>query len=434
MSDLEYYEDGVFLYQGLPDDIDSLSSYQAIQNITTPPLDSGQCLDLLRSLFAKRFSVFYNTGLGKTLVASAFMKALKNNDRNSKALFIGTPSQIYETAKKITKASGLKCSVFDGSSNKFVSTAILDSCDVIVMSSMALLNEEQMERLLFVMPEIKCIVADEIHLLSNLEEGKSAFMLYSLSKRVEYFLGLTATPITTNIEQFCRVLKIVNPLEVGNFKKLTSTIKIYGLNGLEAKYLDMFTIRDRPNIRKGFSIFMDPMPHQIGAKGKSLFELTKGKGSVRQVTTLVNLIRDKKPFKGLVYVFHKSVYEYLEEILPKYNIRFESINGSTSKQDRVEIMERFRNNELDVILTNVKEALDMDSDYVVFYEFTPHVKQMIGRVERGLNPKAIEVYFMFTRQTDEYDYFIRNVYNISQDIQDIMGIDYHEVLDLKEYK
>ena len=79
MSDLEYYEDGVCLYQGLPDDIDSLSSYQAIQNITTPPLDSGQCLDLLRSLFAKRFSVFYNTGLGKTLVASAFMKALKSN-------------------------------------------------------------------------------------------------------------------------------------------------------------------------------------------------------------------------------------------------------------------------------------------------------------------------------------------------------------------
>ena len=35
--------------------------------------------------------------------------------------------------------------------------------------------------------------------------------------------------------------------------------------------------------------------------------------------------------------------------------------------------------------------------------------------------------FLFTRDTDEYDYFYRNVYLISQAVQDILKIDFKEV-------
>ena len=73
----------------------------------------------------------------------------------------------------------------------------------------------------------------------------------------------------------------------------------------------------------------------------------------------------------------------------------------------------------------------MDGDYVIFYELSVLIKQILGRVERGLTPKPIEILFMFTLCTGEFDYFERNIFDISQQIQEIFGIDCKEVYDVK---
>lgn len=423
-----YYENDVYLYQGLPDDLDELKSYKAIGEIINPSLDDQQGVDLLRALFAQRFSLFYATGLGKTYVASAYMKAINNANMDSKFIMFIKKNQNKQTPAKIKSISGLKSIVFDASAGRLPRPDHLDKYDIIMMTHDTLNSAPHMKAIQFLLPRIKGVIADEIHLLSNIEEASSAFMLYAISSRVEYFLGLTATPITSDLEQLARIFKIVNPFYEFNHRKLGSALKRGGLNELPKQMLDMFSVRDRSqNLRNGILDVIPAMPHQVGAKGKDLFVVTKGEGAFSQANRLVQLIKERKDMKGLVYCNRKEVYRFIVPYLSECGIKVAKINGDTSEQDRDYILEEFRKGNLDVVVTNIKEALDMDSNFVIFYEYTVHVKQMIGRAERGLNPKPVDVIFMVTKDTDEMDYFYRNVYSISQEVEELLDIDFSEV-------
>ena len=421
-------ENGVYVYQGLPDDLDSLESYQAIKDITCPPLDDEQSIDLLRALFAKQFSLFYSTGLGKTFVASAYMKAIKNLDPSAKSLMVIKKNQEIQTPQKVTSISGLRCKFLSASLEDLPEVSMLDSIDVLMISHDFLNSPKHMERLLYMITSFKALVVDEVHLLSNISEASSAFMLYCLSNRIEYTLGLTATPVTVDVNQFTKVLKVVSPTYIDNYRKLGSELKRFGMGALPPEINDLFKIRERSlaNLESNF-IYVTPMSHQIGARGVDLFNITKGPGSVNQINVLAEYIKDHRPLKGLVYAWRSSIYSYVIPCLTSMNIRCAGINGKTPKKERLQILEDFENNKYDCLITDIKEALDMDSSYVVFYEFTPHVKQMVGRADRGLNPKPLEVTFMITLKTDEYGYFLRNVYDISQEVEEILGIDFKEV-------
>ena len=428
-------KNGVYYYKGLPDDLDKLTKYEAIKDIINPPLSDDQSIDLLKALCFKRFAACYATGLGKTYLASAYVTALKNKDRKSKILLFVKKSQEEETPKKISSISGLKCKFFDASHSKFVTNDDIDNSDIIMMTHDTLNSAEHMKKLLVVINRFTGIIIDEAHLLSNIEGAGSAFMLYCLSHEVEYVLSLTATPVTTDIEQLARVLKVIAPDDVANFKKIGSEMKRFGLGALPHELLDLFIFRDRPfNNHRGLYYFIEPMEHQIGADGKDLFLVTKGDGATKQANFLVKLIKERQPLRGLIYCNWKVNQKYLKEFLLKSGIRCEVINGDTLAKDRTRIITNFKNSMYDVLITNLKEALDMDCDFVTFWEFTPHIKQVIGRAERGLNPKPLDVIWIFTLLTGEYDYFIRNVYNISQEVQEILGIDFAEVISAKMIK
>lgn len=429
----EYYEKGIYYYQGLPDDLDSLSKYEPIKNIITPPLDDEQSITLLRALFVKRYCLFHSTGLGKTFISAAWMKAIKNSKPNAKFLMIVKLDQQMQTPKKIINISGLKSKFYDAKDSSVLTRSAIDNNDIIMITHNSLSSPSHMERINRYLDMFTGIVVDESHLLSNIEEASSAYTLYCMSHRVEYFLSLTATPITSDVEQLARVLKITAPMFVDNFKKLGSILKSYGFTAIPKQLLDLFSIRDRINNRVGYAIWVEPMVNQIDAKGQDLFIKTKGPGSINQAEKLIEIINSHSPEKGIVYVNHSEVYKFILPYLLEKGIRVNFINGKvTSREKRNDIINDFKNGEYDVILTNIKESLDMDSDYVVFYEFTKHVKQFIGRAERGLNPKKMPIYFMFTKDTDEFDYFIRNVYEISQDAQDLLGMDFREILELKD--
>lgn len=426
-----FYEDGVYLYQGLLDDLGKLTSLHAIKNIVNPPLYDFQCVDLLKALAVKRFCLVHDTGLGKTIISSAYLKALKNIKLNFKALVIIKKSQEVETPKKIHKFCSISGTVLTASKSDLPTPGIIDRNDIIYVTHDFLSSPQHMLRLGMYIDEFCAIVADEIHLLSNFEEASSASMLLALSNRVEYFLGLTATPITTNVEQFARLLKIICPNEVDNFKKLGSSLKRYGLTSMPSRLADLFSIRKRElKNHKTILQFIEPEFHQIGAKGKDLFITTKGFGATIQMDTLVDNIKSRRPLRGLVYVNRTAIFKSLSERLDESGIKFNCISGKINNkpQDRDRVSKEFKNGEYDVLLTNAKEALDLDCDYIIFYEFTVHVKQFIGRGERGISLKPLEVIFMFTDNTDEYDYFNRNIYEISQEIQELLDLDYDDVL------
>lgn len=431
------FDDKVYLYQGLPDDLDKLESYEAIKDIINPPLYDFQCVDLLRALWIKRFIAIYETGIGKTYLASAFMKAIKRVNPRAKFLFFIKNSQSRETPKKVYNACGLTSTVINAETDNVPTQHKVDKYDILMMTHETLSSPRHMIELSRFMDRFTGIIADEAHLLSNIEEASSAYTLYCLSKRVEFFMSLTATPITTDLEQLTRLMKITAPDMVDNFKKVGYDVKRIGLAGIPKGLQDLYVVRQRAfNNHKTLVEMISPMPHQIGAKGVNLFLKTKGEGATKQMAQLVKDIKTRAGRRGLVYVDRKNIYIPLVKYLEKTGIRFNYVNGwhNSKPEEREQVSKEFREGKYDVLLLNTKEAIDLDCDYIYFYQFTPHVKQFIGRGERGINPKQLEIIFLFTDKTDEFDYFLRNVYAISQDIQELLEIDYGDVLNINKFK
>ena len=207
-------------------------------------------------------------------------------------------------------ACGLKCTVVTAESRNKLTQFKVDAFDVIMMTHETLSSPDHMLSLMKFMDKFTGIVADEAHLLSNLEEASSAYTLYCLSHRVQYFLSLTATPITTDVEQFARLLKVTDPFDVDNFKKIGYDMKKFGLAGIPSKLRDLFVVRQREfNNHRSLIEMISPMPYQIGARGKNLFLKTKGEGATKQMHRLVCDIRERQPKKGIVYVNIKYVYK-----------------------------------------------------------------------------------------------------------------------------
>lgn len=420
-------------YKGLLDDIGRLESFDAIANIITPSLYDYQAKDLLHILAVKRFCCMYDTGMGKTMVASAFIKALKNEDSSRKCLMFVTNNQLFETAKKIEECSGLKTVCYDGTDRVTFTSTTLQGVDVVLLTHSCLISEVHMLNLVFNLDKFHSVIADELHLVSNFTKSKNAFMLQSIFERFEYVLALTATPITTDQEQLARALYMVNPAFVDDWKAITLDLKKFGSSVVDTKLRDLFIVRQRSmNHHRGLAINIPAMEHQKNAKGQNLFEITKGVGATLQHEAVKQIVEYQRPKTGLIYSNRHSVQYALYDSLLEKGIRVGLINGKILGKAREEIISGFRNGQYDVLITNITTAIDLDCDYIVFYEFTPHVKQFIGRGERGIISKPMDILFLFTDDTDEYDYFIRNVYLISQSVQEILNIDMKEVTKLQK--
>ena len=136
--------------------------------------------------------------------------------------------------------------------------------------------------------------------------------------------------------------------------------------------------------------------------------------------------------RGLVYINQHVIREWVLRFLDNAGIRYGCINGKTSKLEDEEVMDKFNNKkDLDVVITSVTEAIDLDCDWVMFYEYTVNVAQMIGRASRGLKDKTLKVYFMITEDTGELRYFYDNIYSVSEVIQKVVGKRYDAVFDVK---
>ena len=419
-------------YKGLLDDIDALESYEALARLTTPNLTDTQTKDLLHALAVKTFCCMYDTGLGKTFIAAAFMRALKNRNPNAKFLLFGTASQLAQTPEKISSISGLKVKGYTESPFDVFNENDLNKYDVIMLTHGCLNVREHMLMLSYYLDRFDGIVVDELHLVSNFIKSRNAQMLQALFERFEYRLALTATPITTNTDQLARALHMLNPSEVRDWKEISRDIKFAGSSSLGGNLSELFVVRQRPkNNHEGIPIIVPAMTHQIGAEGQYMFETTKGPNATNQHEKVLEIIKSHGNSPGLIYANRRVVQKALVDFLVSKGVRVALKNGATTKAKTREIIDGFKKGQYDVLITNTKEALDLDCDWVMMYEFTPHVKQFIGRAERGFISKNLKVYFMFTKDTGEFDFFYRRVYLISQTIQDLLSMDLSEVLSLR---
>lgn len=402
-----------------------------------------QCVDVLKMLYNKRGIVIYETGLGKTYLMSAFIKMLINQDPTRRFIIFCTKNQLHQTPKKITDSTGLVVMASDGDKKNIKRLMENDNylnCHVLLLTYACLLNTEFTEFIrskFFTRNEnglrpFTGILVDEAHKMNNKQKASAAGMLEAMLDKVEYAWFMTATPVTTGFEQFARLANMLdkekfprinrlkNELLSGQYKIENDPLFFIQRNGTEFG-------RVTPPI--GGIVWSDPTDEQ-DYSGMDY----KGPGAVNQVKDLVEMLNGFKSIgkKGLVYVYRHEVRKFLLRYLDDAGFNYRCINGMTSHADRGRYLKEFNeDNSLDFIITSVTEALDMDCDYVYFYEFTCDVQQMIGRARRGFDDKELMVLFQLTKGTAEVVQFYNNIFKRAELIESILKTDNRVILELE---
>lgn len=411
----------------------TMDSFVAINDVLAGvTLHPKQCIDVVKMLYKKKAIVIYDTGTGKTLLAAAFMKLLLNQDPSRRFIFFCKKDQVVQTPKKLESLTGLPvlCSSSDAKSvREKILSQDMYKYRIILLTKECLFNEKVLNRLYEMRSDITGIIIDEAHELNNTSYASSSEMLQALVSKFEYVIALTATPIRTDIKQLAKLANLVDACSYNNPAKLLRSLQ----NG-------KFSLSEEPCFfinRKaselgrvsepiGHVIWCSPMAQQVQEQrgGVVLMQVCKGAGATSQVNSLIELLRSKKGKRGLVYISQDSIYKWVRSYLDKTEIRYRVIQGETSIAERAEIMDSFNDPDkadIDVVLLSVTTAIDLDCDFVVFYEFTVDVEQMIGRAHRGLENKQLDVYFLITKGTREVNYFVENILMRCEAIAKILG-------------
>ena len=238
--------------------------------------------------------------------------------------------------------------------------------------------------------------------------------------------------MTTDVSQLAKALHLINPTMVPNWKTLTRDLQDYGADIIDSHLRDLYIVRQREfNNHKGFLVEIDPLSHQVDACGEKMFYITKGEGAYTSFEKVIEIQTEHFGKKGLIYSNLKLVQKALYDFLTDFGLNVMLINGDMSRAEKDKRAEEYRTGSYDVVITNITEAIDLTSDYVIFYEFTSHVKQLIGRAERTLDSKMLPIYFLVVKNTGEYDYFVRNVFDRCQMVSDLLGMNLDEVTRFK---
>lgn len=410
----------------------SLDSYDAIDSIlqgrVMHPL---QCVDALKLIAGKHALLLNDTGTGKTTLMCAVMMLLWREDPSRKFLVLVMKDQLVQTPAEFQALTGkvVVSSASDAKSVKELLNKPLDYCNVIMLTHECLRSQLVMEEVYKRRESITGVFIDEAHKLNNFTDSGTGEVVRSFCKAFEYCWGLTATPIVTKVEQLARLASIVMPDKFPSAAKLTRALK----NG-------SFDIEDEPCRfvnrlhsdfgcecdYKGGVFYIEPTLEQQ-TKYNSLECKDVGNENCRQA--LVSVLEALRGYRGLVYVRRHKVRKWLMEELNKIEgIRFAEANGMTSKKDKELVMRQFNEEKsVDVVVSSLTTSINLDSDFVVFYEYPPDYKQMIGRTHRGFNDKHLEVVFMVVRNSAEEEFFANNVVGRAVVAQSIAHKEYKEL-------
>lgn len=416
-----------------------LKSFKVIEGLLIgETLKELQCVDLLKMMYRKKGLIMYDTGTGKTYLMAAVIRMLLNKNSNNKFLMLVKNKQMLQTPEKVERLLGFKIVTTTGNKkiiSKNISEYSLVENSVIMMTHAFLKSPMGLEYLIENKKYICCVLIDEAHELNNSFKGESALILQALCNDMEYVFAMTATPITHDIGQLVRLANIIDPKTYPNTLKLSNSIN----NG-------SFSIEDDPMffisrakadfgtsyLVKGFVEWVKPMKHQVSVDGNNLIRLCKGEGAINQARALAIFCKKHSNEKGIIFINEHKTREWVLPFLEDEGVRYGCINSTTGKTEAEDINKFNNTGELDVIITSITEGLDLEADWVMFYEFTLDVQQLIGRAHRGFEDKVLEVYFMVTKATGEADYFIRNIWSVAKDIQNILGKDYVAVREVAQ--
>lgn len=420
-------------------------SFQAITYVLNDiELHDIQCIDIMKMLYSKRCMVVYDTGLGKTLLTAAFIKLLCNEDPSRRFIMFVKKDQLIQTPKKLGDACGktVIASSAEATSINDILEQGLTSASVLMLTHTCLDNEKIMSELFQSKDKFCGIIIDEAHELNNFNRTTSGSLLEAMCGAFEYCVALTATPIISSALQLAKLAHMVDSNRYPNYRKLQKDL-VHGTFDISEDPLFFISrsgddFGSKRDYRGSIKFVKGTKDQEKPCGGAKLMQLCKGHGAENQVNALVELIKERTGQRGLVYVNQHEVRAWVLPFLDAAGIKYDCINSHTNKANRARIMREFNDDKsLDVVITSVTTAIDLDCDFVIFYEFTPYIKQMIGRAHRGLGDKRLDVIFILTEDSSELDYFAENVIAKSYLARDILHKSYKEIEDaesrLKEH-
>lgn len=393
-------------------------------------LPEFQNIGIREVLINKKMCLSFDTGTGKTFTYAGIARALLNANPEGKHILVIVNDSIEQVPKDVSNLTEVAVEAFDGS---------YESCgrlrffwkrtSILCLTLEAFQQMEIVEFLFKHLMEVESLVIDEAHHCSNWNVSDTAFMIRSFARWIPYVVELTATPMTRESKQYYRLMNLMD-----------RDMSIHRDETYLGKYVDRYMTVNRGDYEiKGEYIptlvTVEPLVEQMKHQKGIVFRTIKGTGATPQIAALVNVIKTRLAAgkRCIIYLHYHDTRHWVEQNFAEHGISFVSLHGRITKRaERRAILDEFREQRVDVLITSVTESLNIDADVVIFYEFTTAVKQVIGRAHRGLEGKILEIVFLITRNTDEVEYFMQYIYQRSLTIQKLLSKDYSELIKIGE--
>lgn len=391
----------------------------------------------------KTFICTLDTGLGKTVIASAVMMWLRENQGQKRFLYVAENAGLAQTARKIRDYTGFNIRVCNATSESASSLIVSDGdFDVLLISYQALQSYGIAAYLVLNIDDFNTVIYDECQWISELNNSNTWEITKQMREYFEYVVMFSSTPFKTNPMQLLKQVELMDSSILGNINRYIKDKCIrdlvYGITdwyGLDVirKDLTVFVngfTREELGIEMNYethAIITLPTINQIEVEPKTMYKI-KSDTSAESFTKVVEIVEDNiMNFRqGIIYCSTNQNKVLLRDKLIEHGISVEVIDGSiSSKKDRKAVQQRYLDGEISVLIINITTTLDLPSSYCIFYELCDAgtMIQFVGRCIRGLEGSDLTVYYMIVDGTYEVEYFYNCVYKKSKYLQDILGKD-----------
>lgn len=390
----------------------------------------------------KKMFISLDTGLGKTLVASTLINL---DCTNSNWLFICKNSNLLQTYHKlqtlIRKKEIFKSTAKTEDIIKLLKT--VDDNKVVLLTYNCFESLEIQNYIFNHRASYKGIIIDESHSIGNIGSNRSEMLKHLMRNCFEYQYLLTATPLSVDPLQILNQINMIDQDLVPDPESLALryTVRIDG-NKVGYKNLDVLSekIEERyiTLTRKELGLRGDykPILRLVSPPTGYDYDTLRKVNTIKEIKQSCNnnallelkrILREYKEQdkKGLIYanleVYKSLIIDSCEEF------RIELLDGSKNNVEKQDIQDRFNNDEIDFLVCNLLEGVDLPCDFIVFYEMTVLTKQFIGRGERGLSGKDLDIYFIVIANSYDITYFYKNVFKRSLILEELCKKDVDEI-------
>lgn len=401
------------------------------------------------ALINKKCIISADTGLGKTGIAGGIINCVNQKQIGFHWVVICPAFNLVQTTNELTES--MYSSKVVSTNNQSVSidwfiNMNISDWEVAVISYEALTNMKLQKYLLSIRDYVQGLVVDESQLVCNLT-GTASQLLKSMSIQMEYMIMLTATPIRVNVGQFIKQIHMLDSkvfgselsLAVNYYTEFDEDYKPIGVRNLDhllkkidGKYISI--TRSEIDLKGNYTVnplLVTPDKDYSDVNRKDITRMVKGDPSGCAVKALLQEVKDYKDtnLKGLIYVNLNSNKDMVKEYLTLSGISCDILDGEHTKTPRSkeEVKKNFREGKLDCLITNLTVGLNLQCDYIIFYELTFDFKQMLGRGERGLKANDLFLTFIVVNDTEDVVIFYENVYNRAKLLGEVCGKDITEI-------